>query len=259
MRFHKEWNYYLDPCMRAIEVDKVELVRLLDEYGSQCCKLFAALRWAVKSGSEGVVTYLLNKYTYPLNIEYIVEVSSACIFTLLTDPFIRITPGIIKLLLDHGAEAAKPICSSTRANTITAAATIYNRPLEVIAQYIHRSGTYKYGNVSLFRLSIRQGCPYILVMFLISGYSRGVFNIQKFKVEHKSKLEKLMKEWNVYDNTVTPLQQRCRCVILNHLSPRADLKIENFPLPPCVIKFLNIPQLDSIVYKYSESDTNIEY
>ena len=253
MRFQNELNYYLDPCMRAIEADKVELVKLLDEYGSQCCKSFAALRWAVKSGSEGVISYLLNKYTYPLNIEYIIEVASECMFTLLTDPFIWITPGIIKLLLDYGADPAKPICSSTRDNTITAAATIYNRPLEVIAEYIRRSGTYKYGNVSLFRLSILQGCPYILVMFLISGYSRGVFSIQKFKVEHKPKLEKLMKEWNLYDNNVIPLKQRCRRVILNHMSPRADLKIKKLPLPPCLIKFLSIPELDSIVYKYSES------
>ena len=59
-------RFYFDPCMRAICLDKVEIVKLLDEYGSGICKSFSALRCALSSGRKDVISYLLNKYTYPL-------------------------------------------------------------------------------------------------------------------------------------------------------------------------------------------------
>ena len=260
-----------DPCRRAIKLVMVEIVKLLDEYGSQTCKSFSALRCAVQWGSGDVLTYLLSRYTYPLNVEYCIKEGDTNIFTLLTDPTTRFTAQIIKLLLDHGADPAKEMCSATSANAIMAA-TIANRPLEVIAQYIRsgvdinlrsstnkyknvkpfKSWANKYENVSPFELSVLLNRPYISAMLLISGCSRGVFNNRKRKF--KGELEKLIKEWNMHDNNVTPLQQRCRCVILNHLSPQADLKIKKLPLPPRLIKFLNIPELDNIVYKYSKAD-----
>ena len=88
-------------------------------------------------------------------------------------------------------------------------------------------------------------------MLLISGCSRGEFSTRKLEDDPKPKLEKLMKDWNVYDDIVTPLKQRCRSVILNHLYPRADQKIENLPLPGLLIKFLNIPELDDITDAYN--------
>ena len=250
-----EWDDH-DPCLGAIRVDNVEMVKLFDEYGSPTCKSFAALRCAMKSGGEGVLTYLLSKHTYPLNIEYSKKDSSNRVVTLLTDPYIEVTPGIIKILLDHGADPAKQMCSATSVNAIMAA-TKYNRPLGVIAQYIRSGvdincrskGNKCENNLSLFKLSVQLNRPYISAMLLISGCSHGVFNNRNFKPN----LEKLMKEWNVYDNNVIPLQQRCRCVILNHLSPQADLKIKKLPLPPRLIKFLNIPELDNIVHKYSKA------
>ena len=105
-----------DPCMMAIRDNNLEVVKLLDEYGSKTCKSFIALRRAVKDSSEGLVCYLLNKYTYPLNTEYITKDSTKkkrtnkLIFTLLSEPFSISTVRITKLLLDHGADPVKATC-----------------------------------------------------------------------------------------------------------------------------------------------------
>ena len=239
-----------DPCMRAICYNKLEIVKLLDEYGSKSCKTFTALRIAVKLGCVDVASYLLNKYTYPLNIEYTIKDSGKGVYTLLTEPVYEFSSQMTKLLLDHGANPAKQMCAPTSRNAIMTA--IYYKNLEVIDQYI-RSGVdinmklwdSKYGMVSPFQASVLRNCHDIAEMFLISGCSCKVFT--KLTLNVKPKLKKLMKEWNVYDNNVIPLKQRCRCVILNHLSPRADLKIQELPVPRLLIKFLSIPELDSIV------------
>ena len=215
-----------------------------------------ALRCAVQLGSVAVVSYLLNTYTYPLNIEYIIKdsCSSSRTLTLLTEPFFKIWAQITKLLLDHGADPAKQMCGTRSVNAIMIA--IYYENLEVITQYIRsgininlKSWDSTYGRVSPFEASLLHDRHYVAAMFLISGCSGGVFS--KRTLQDKPKLEKLMKEWNVYDNNVIPLKQRCRCVILNHLSPRADLKIEKLPLPPCLIKFLSIPELDGFILKHN--------
>ena len=39
-----------DPCMRAIQLNYLKIVKLLDEYGSKSCKSFTALRCAVRLG-----------------------------------------------------------------------------------------------------------------------------------------------------------------------------------------------------------------
>ena len=248
-----------DPCLLAIYKDKVAIVKLLDEYGSQSCKSFIALRCAVKCGSVDVGSYLLNKYRYPLNMEYIIKDSGKRIFTLLSEHIFDRPSQITKLLLDHGADPAKIMCSATSVNAIMAAIECGN--LNAIAQYIrcgvdinYRSLDSKYGNILPFEASVRRHQHYISVMLLISGSSRGMFSNYKFKTNPKPDLEKLMKEWNVYENNVTPLMQRCRSVILNHLSPRADMKIKKLPLPQCLIKFLGVPELDNILYEYNETD-----
>ena len=173
-------------------------------------------------------------------------------FTLLTLPSYNFQVQTRKILLDHGADPAKQMCAATSVNAIMTA--IHYQQLEVIAQYI-RSGIdinlaswdSKHGRVSPFKASVLRNLHYVSEMLLISGCSRGVFS--KLTLKPKPKLEKLMKEWNVYDNNVVPLKLRCRCVILYHLSPRADLKIGNLPLPGCLIKFLSIPELDSFQSK----------
>ena len=71
-----------DPCMRAIGYNQLEIVKLLDEYGSKSCKSFYTLRRAVQLGCVDVAAYLLNKYTYPLNIEYTIKDSGLkCIYS----------------------------------------------------------------------------------------------------------------------------------------------------------------------------------
>ena len=245
-----------DPCTRAIRDNKLEIVKLLDERGSQSCKSLTALRMAVIFSSVDVTAYLLDKYTYPLNVEYILTDSNQnkLQYTLLTEPRYEFTAEIIKLLLDHGADPAKPICSETNLNAIMTA--IHYGNVKAIAQYIRggvdinfRSwhGSNKY---LPFETAVVYGRQSVVKMLLISTCSCGLFSLKtnhKFKNNLKPEVEKLMKDWKVQDNNVTPLQQRCRSVILNNLSPRADMKIEKLPLPGCLIKFLSIPELDAIV------------
>ena len=245
-----------DPCMIAIRINELEIVKLLDEHGSQCCKSFTALRHAVKYNSVDVASYLLNKYKYPLNAEYIIKDSGKRIFTLLTVPFSRWRTRIIKLLLDHGADPTKPRCADRTANAIMTA--IRNENLEVIAQCIRSGVNINFKSfdsiykcvISPFEASVLHHRFYVSVMLLMSGCSYGALSTLKMKDNLAPELIKLMKEWNVHDdNIVTPLQQRCRRVILNHLSPGANLKIRKLPLPGCIIEFISIPDLDRIVHE----------
>ena len=246
-----------DPCMRAISDNNLDIVKLLDEHDSQSCKSFTALRHAVEWGSVDVASYLLNNYTYHINIEYIIKIAdeSRGPYTLLTEPRDVFTSKIAKLLLDHGADPAKPMCSATSVNAIMTA--IGHGNVKTIAQYI-RSGVNincksSHGSdlkVLPFEASVLYGRQSIVKMLLVSGCSCGVFSLRnnhKFKDDIEPEVEKLMKEWKVQENNVTPLQQRCRCVILNHLSPRADMKIGKLPFPKLIIKFLSIPELDAIL------------
>ena len=252
-----------DPCMRAIRDDKLEIVKLLDEYGGQSSKSFTALRWGVIFGNVDVTSYLLNKYSYPLNMEYTkVSVSDhhedTSIYTILTEPRVKNKIQITKLLLDHGADPTKKICSPTRTNAMMTA--IVKGHLDVIAQYIRSGVSINFRsydnfcrNVLPFEASVLHGYHDIAKMLLISGCSCGVFSLKDnhlFKNNLDPEVVKLMKEWKVEDNNVTPLKQQCRSVILNHLSPRADEKIEKLPLPRGIIKFLNISVMDDIVDAY---------
>ena len=246
-----------DPYMIAIRFNKLEIVKLLDEYGSQCCKSFTALRRAVSLGSVDVVSYLLNKYKYPLNTEYRIKSDkSGSIYTLLSEPKVVSSAEIVKLLLDHGADPAKSACTAKGPNAVMMA--IYHYNLNILAQYI-RSGVdvnsrakdcVNHGNVLPFEASVLLGKCDAADMLLSSGCSCGVFSLDnhhKFKDDLKPKVEKLIKEWKVQENNVIPLKQRCRSVILNQLSPRADEKIGKLQLPGCLVKFLHIPEIDDII------------
>ena len=251
-------QFYRNPCMRAIgnNIDndnKLEIIKLLDNYKNKNYKSFCALRHAVEYGDVDVVSYLLNKYTYPINMEYILKDLGESIFTLLTDPFFCCTSQITKLLLDHGADPAKPTCEARSVNAIMRA--IANGNVGTIAQYIRngvdfnvKSWNFRYGHITPLKASVLHKRHYISIMLLITECSRGV--LRKVWLKNNPKLEKLMKKWNVYGNKVTPLMQKCQGVIRNHLSPRADKKIKKLPLPPCLIKFLGIPVPDDIVYEY---------
>ena len=248
-----------DPCMKAIRDNKFEIVKLLDEHGCQSSKSFNALMRAVIYHRLEIASYLLDKYAYPLNIEYIKIAHSSRKqgLTLLTELNLNFIiklnlVQITTLLLDHGADPAKPMCLTRSPNAIMAA--IHYGNLKVIVQYIRsgvniniRSYDLIHENVLPFESSILRGYHNVAEILLISGCSCEVFsldNYHEFKNNLKPEVEKLMKDWKVQENNVTPLQLRCRSVILNHLSPRADVKIENLPLPGCVIKFLGISELD---------------
>ena len=256
-----------DQCMNAIRYNMLNIVQLLDERGSQSCKLFNALRCAVVFDCMDVASYLLTKYTYRLNMEYkiIKYDQSSSIYTLLTEPrflyttkpqiSLQLTAQITQLLLDHGADPAKPMCSATSVNAMMTAINLGN--LKVIVQYI-RSGVdinlRSYDGIDRkvlpFEASVLCGHHNVAKMLLISGCFCGVFSLNgnhEFKNYLHSKMEKLIKDWEVQKNNVIPLQQRCRSLILNHLYPRADEKIEKLPLPGCIIKFLYIHELDDIV------------
>ena len=255
-----------DPCMKAIRYNMLDMVKLLDERGSQSCQSFNALRCAVIYDSIDIVSYLFTKYTYRLNMEYIIVEcdQSRSIYTLLTEPrFLyttkpqissQLTAQITQLLLDHGADPAKQMCSATSVNAMMTAIRFGN--LKAIAQYI-RNGV----NINLrsydgidrkvlpFEASVFRGHHNVAKMLLISGCSCGVFSLNdnEFKNNLKPEMKKLLKEWKVQENNVKPLKKRCRSVILNHLSPRANERIERLPLPRCIVTFLCINELDDIV------------
>ena len=245
--------------MKVIHHNMLEIVKLLEEYGSETCKLFMALRCAVIYNSVDVASYLLDKYTYPLNVEYTKE-SDHSGYTLLTEPGSVCNAQITKLLLDQGADPAKPMCAARSVNAIMTA--IIYRPLEVIVQYIRsgvnindRSYAGLYERIaSPFEISVLRGNYNVAEILLISGCSCGEFSCYRFIDNSKPELVKFIKKWKVQENNVLPLKQRCRSVILNHLSPRADMKIEKLPLPQCLNKFLLIHELDDIINAYNKGD-----
>ena len=196
-----------DPCMRAICDNELEIVKLLDEYGSKSCKSFHTLMRAVQRGRVAVVSYLLNKYSYPLNMEYIIKDSGKGVCTLLTKPVFMFrvcesSAQITKLLLDHGVDPAKQMCAAISGNAIVTA--ICYKYVDIIALYIRsgidinlKSWDSKYERVlSPFEASLLRNRPYVAEMLLISGCSGGVFS--NLTLKDKPKLEKLMKEWKVY-------------------------------------------------------------
>ena len=215
------------------------------------------MRRAVLWGSVDVASYLLNKYKYPLNTEYYQLESDPCrdIYTLLSEPKRVCKAQIVKLLLDHGADPAKSVCSATGASAMMTA--IYEDDLNILAHYIRsgvdinfRSRVFSHGNVLPFEASVVRGKCYAAEMLLISGCSCGVFSLDnhhEFKDDLNPNVENLMEEWKMQENNVTPLKQRCRNVILNQLSPRADKKIGKLQLPGCLVKFLHIPEIDDII------------
>ena len=146
------------------------------------------------------------------------------------------------LLLDHGADPAKSVCSASAPTAMMTA--IYVEDLIIIDQY-NRSGidiNFSHGNVLPFEASVLHGNINAAEMLFISGCSCGVFSLDnhhRFKDDLKPKVEKLMKDWKVQENNVPPLKHRCRNVILKQLSPRADKNIGKLQLPGCLVKFLD--------------------
>ena len=259
----------IDPCRMAIEKDKLEIVKMLVEHGSQRCQFISSLVLAAHLGYVSVVEYLFNTYTYDLNFKFIYPITgfSPSYCTILTMPCYRNTIKIKKLLLDHGADPNMKICVEEDSSILLEA--IEHGHKEVIALYIRngvdvnfRSFDEEYGMVLPFEGSVLYDQLYATEMLLVSGCSYGMFSLdknQEMKDDIDADLKDLMKKWNVDENNVKPLKQQCRRMILNHLSPQADKKITKMSLPSTIVSYLNIPELDDILTACtSESESESE-
>ena len=250
-----------------------DAVRLMDEYGCQLYRAAEILNFAIRVGSVGVVDYLLSKYKYPLNNGYIKNYTdvkwTSPHQTSLIKACSQTSVKVVTLLLDHDADPNKIVCAERHPGAISVA--IHKLHVKVIALFIRggvnvntRSYNGDMGMMLPFEVAVWRNNIYATEMLLVSGCSHGVHSLDsndnhRFKVVEfnlnwckqliyiKPRMQELLKEWKVRENTVLPLQQRCRMVILNHLSPQADQKIIELPLPPQLIKYLSIPELDDIL------------
>ena len=157
---------------------------------------------------------------------------------------------IVKLLLKHGADPNIKYCEQKCPRVINVA--IYTGHVEIIACFIRGGVTmntrsyYPNGVVLPFEAAVYKNHIYAAEMLLVAGCSRGIHswnNNHTLKVNIGREMQELLKKWDVHNNNVLPLQQRCRMVILNHLCPQADKKIKELPLPTQLIKYLSIPEL----------------
>ena len=249
-----------DPYMAAIRWNLPKIVKLMDEYGCQLYKSTETLHHAIRMRSVAVVDYLLCKHKYPLNVEYIekdernnLELNQSFIIKSCQKNSVQMA----KLLLEHGADSNKLSCIEKISTSVINVA-IHERHVEVIALIIRggvkvntKSYYSDFGIALPFEAAVYDGHIYAAEMLLFSGCSCGVHSLNN---NHKPKafgitreLQELLKEWNVHNNNVISLKQRCRMAILNHLSPQADKKILELPLPSIVVKYLNIPELDDII------------
>ena len=265
MPFVNDEKFILHPCMKAIESKQVNMVKLFDEYGCQLYKQLYVLSYAVRKCRVEVMKYLLSNYKYPLNNEYIVGHQRWNPHnTLLTEGCKTNSVEIVKLLLKYGADPNKNNCMKTCSNAINIA--ILKRHVEIIACFIRggvnvnvKSYYPGIGAVLPFEAAVWHNHIYAAEMFLVYGSSCGVFSLNKkhrCKVDIADDIQELLEEWNVHKNNVLPLQQRCRMVILNHLSPQADKKISKLSLPPLLIRYLNVPELDDVMETSKKNPQN---
>ena len=247
-----------DPYMFAIRRNMVDAVRLMDEWGCELYKSTHILSYAIHTNSVDVVGYLLCNYKYPLNYEYTeryTDYRCSGHQTFLIKACETQSVNLIKLLLEHGADPNKKCCGAKFPGLINVA--IYVRHVEIIACMIRKGvnvNTRSYhpsmGRALPFEVAVCDNHIYAAEMLLVSGCSRGVNswnNSSTLNSNISREMQELLKEWNVHKDIVLPLKQRCRMVILNRLCPQADMKIAKLPLPPQLIKYLSIPELDDIV------------
>ena len=258
MVFQRSYYMELRPCMRAIHMDNLPVVKMLEQYGCQTVKSFTALRCAVLGNSTIVVKYLLSRYEYPLNQKY------TCIVTDSTNDIDSYPRPILtesgascveisKLLMDHGADPYQSLV----------AVMVSFGKLELIALFIRRGVDVDYlpfpGNKLLpFQYDVKYNSIQVAAMLLHSGCSCGFFssNTNHLSQIYNSnpQLQDLMIQWKVLDNIVKPLRQQCRKFIVNHLYPAADKKITKLPLPATIINYLGYPELDAIIDEGTKDD-----
>ena len=259
---------HTDPYVLAIRLNMLDVVKLMDKYGCELGKSPEILSYAIRNDCVDVVEYLLCNYKYPLNYGYTEKYNVSRLNsghqTFLNKACENQSVKVIKLLVEHGAEPNKPFCVEKCPKVTNA--VIDDRHVDVIACFIRggvtmntrscypeesrKSGLADIGAVLPFEAAVHKNHIYVVEMLLVSGCSRGIHSWNKNhkpKAKIEGKMQELLKEWNVHKNYVLPLKQRCRMAILNHLCPQADKKITELPLPPQIIKYLSIPELDEIV------------
>ena len=249
-----------DPCMDAISRNALVIFQLLEKHSALSFNSFNVLMKAIDS--QDVMEYLLNRYTYPLDIEYTTHNSNRGIIyqsdyrTILMEACYSNNAAVTKMLLDHGADPNKRMCEKKCFSVINIAINKCN--VEMVAHLIRsgldinsRSYHYVHGYVLPFEAAVLDGRLDAAKMLFVSGGSCGVYSFNSyytFKANINPNFKKIMKKWNVYSNNVNPLEQQCRSAILNHLSPQAHKKIQKLPLPHCIIKYLSLAELDDVMY-----------
>ena len=258
-RLYLSSNYeqaHQDPCEAAIDTRNLKIIHLLEKHGAQSFNSFQVFIDAMCY--PDVIEYLLNKYTYPLNMEYTTKdtrIGSFRFFTVLMEACFTNYVDVVKMLLDHGADPNKRICEKKCFSVINIAIRYGN--VKVVAHLIRsgldinsRSYHCVHGYVLPFEAAVLDGKLKAAEMLLVSGGSCGVYSLNsnhEFKASTKPNLKNFIKKWNVGSNNVNPLEQQCRRVILKDLSPQAHKKIKELPLPKSIIQYLSIPELDDIV------------
>ena len=248
------------PHMVACEDNMLPVVRLLEEYGNKNFKTMNTLTCAVIHRSYEVVEYLLDKYKYPLNVEYARKRDDDIDYdNILGESCRHSSAPVIELLLVHGADPNQTVCEDKCPTALITA--IAHQHKKVVARFIQcgvdinrRSYDETYGSVLPFEASVLYNNACAAEKLLIAGCACGVFSLDndhKFKKNVRPELENLIKEWNVQKNNVIPLKIQCRRVILKHLCPKTVDKIDN----SCgtIVKYLSICELVEIVEDCNKS------
>ena len=262
-RIHLEYMQNLsDPCALVIRQDQVNVVRLMEEHGCQEYQSLYAVRYALMNDRFKVADYLLGNHKHLLNQYYTFgDLLERCPFrTLLTDACREWSVKAILLLLKHGADPNKKSCV---AKSPTAMHIAIRAGHSKILSYFIRTGvnintrSYDPEHDSLlpFEASVLYSNLLAVQILLVSGCSCGVFSLNiwhNIKDDINPEIRKLMMDWEVQKNNAIPLQKLCRMSILNHLCPGAEKKIAELPLPPFLITYLGIPELDDVKKRKDE-------
>ena len=251
----------LKQVLRCIDFNMQDIIKVMERSGCQLYQHTAPLMYAVQNGMTEVVNYLLTNYKYLINFNYNLAHRRIDNSTLLTAACRTKSTKMIKLLLEHGSDPN--ICNTPEKGMSTLMVAIIVRHVEIIAYFIRgglnvntRVVCPAKGVVLPFEAAVWKDHIYAAELLLVSGCSRGVqslYNNQEVNPDMEPEMKELLKVWNVHKNNVQPLQQRCRMVILNHLSPQADQKIPELPLPQPLIKYLSIPELDDIIETFKSN------
>ena len=261
--------YMYNPCLQAISMERLDVLQLLEKYEQQMFQSIEALKCAVRRNSLKMVNYLLNKHTYPLNIEYrdtdtdIMGRAWHWTQTIITEACEPHKLEMVTLLTEHGADPAKKSDDERYQSAIMIA--IMGGYNELLAHFI-RSGVSLdcrlhdtfHGGVVLFENAVFRRNTQAAEMLLLAGCSCGEFslvkniptcisssgNIHESQRYVTPEFQELMIEWDVHKNMVRPLHQMCRKSILNHLCPKAVKEITELPLPPRIIRYLGIPEIE---------------